>query len=127
VTLTFFSLFGILSISSCELLLSVPIVYHEVDSALSFQTIFFSRFSALVVERSVVNRFPSAALLMYQLGLGLSSVFAENFKYFLQPYTARLFTVELIGDRALQTLPFRISPLLAVLVRFFSGDSGASG
>jgi hypothetical protein len=94
VTLTFFSLFGILSISSCELLLSVPIVYHEVDSALSFQTIFFSRFSALVVERSVVNRFPSAALLMYQLGLGLSSVFAENFKYFLQPYTARLFTVE---------------------------------
>lgn len=46
-TLTFFSLFGILGISSCELLLSVPIVYHEVDSALSFQTILFSRFSAL--------------------------------------------------------------------------------
>ena len=49
------------------------------------------------MERFVANRFPSAALLRYQLCLGLSSVFAKKFDIFLKPYRGRVYTVELAG------------------------------
>ncbi|MEG4848856.1 hypothetical protein QUB05_31020, partial [Microcoleus sp. F10-C6] len=70
--LTFFSLFAILSISSR--FYSHLDFFDEVNSALSFQTILFSRFSFLPSGCGSVNRFPSGALLMYQLSPELSSV-----------------------------------------------------
>ena len=61
-----------------SLLLSILIFFDEVNSALSFQTILFSRFSFLPffapLVRGSVNRFPSGALLMYQLSPELSSI-----------------------------------------------------
>jgi hypothetical protein len=86
--LTFFSLFAILSISSrFTLYLNF---FDEVNSALSFQTILFSRFSFLPLVGGSVNRFSSGALLMYQLSPELSSVLRKYFKVFLKPYTVRV-------------------------------------
>ncbi|MEG4589956.1 hypothetical protein QUA54_32780, partial [Microcoleus sp. MOSTC5] len=56
--------------------------FDEVNSALSFQTILFSRFSFLPLVGGSVNRFSSGALLMYQLSPELSSVLRKYFKVF---------------------------------------------
>ncbi|MEG4347948.1 hypothetical protein QUB70_32430, partial [Microcoleus sp. A003_D6] len=53
--------------------------FDEVNSALSFQTILFSRFSFLPLVRGSVNRFPSGALLIYLFRKGLSSVLPKYF------------------------------------------------
>jgi hypothetical protein len=90
--LTFFSLFAILS-SAFAFTLYLDF-FDEVNSALSFQTILFSRFSFLPLFLPLVggsvNRFSSGALLMYQLSPGLSSVLPKYFKVFLKPYTVRV-------------------------------------
>ena len=82
--LTFFSLFAILS-SALAFTLYLNF-FDEVNSALSFQTILFSRFSflpgLLPLVGGSVNRFSSGALLMNQLSLGLSSVLRKYFKVF---------------------------------------------
>ncbi|MEG4855549.1 hypothetical protein QUB10_32305, partial [Microcoleus sp. B5-D4] len=75
--LTFFSLFAILNISDAFTLYLD--FFDEVNSALSFQTILFSRFSFLPLVRGCLNRFPSGALLMYQLSPELSSVLRKYF------------------------------------------------
>ena len=80
--LTFFSLFAILS-SAFAFTLYLDF-FDEVNSALSFQTILFSRFSFLPLVGSSVNRFSSGALLMYQLSPGLSSVLRKYFKVFFE-------------------------------------------
>ncbi|MEG5035770.1 hypothetical protein, partial [Microcoleus sp. AT3-D2] len=75
--LTFFSLFAILS-SALAFTLYLDF-FDEVNSALSFQTILFSRFSFLPLVRGSVNRFSSGALLMYQLSPELSSFLGKYF------------------------------------------------
>jgi hypothetical protein len=80
--LTFFSLFAILS-SAFAFTLYLDF-FDEVNSALSFQTILFSRFSFLPLVGGSVNRFSSGALLMYQLSPELSSVLPKNFKVFFE-------------------------------------------
>jgi len=67
-----------------SLLLSILIFFDEVNSALSFQTILFSRFSFLPLVGGSVNRFSSGALLMYQLSPGLSSVLRKYFQLFFE-------------------------------------------
>ena len=81
-TLTFFSLFAILS-SAFAFTLYLNF-FDEVNSALSFQTILFSRFSFLPLFGGSVNRFSSGALLMYQLSPELSSVLRKYFKVFFE-------------------------------------------
>ncbi len=84
--LTFFSLFAILS-SALAFTLYLDF-FDEVNSALSFQTILFSRFSFLPLFLPLVggsvNRFSSGALLMYQLSPELSSVLRKYFDFFFE-------------------------------------------